>query len=227
MSFNTSECTTVTDFDGNIYQIVKIGNQTWMKENLKVTHYADGTSIPLSTTWQFEVGDKAYCWYDNQSSNGDTYGALYNWYAAMNNAASSDTKPSGVQGVCPVGWHLPSDSEWKELEMFLGMSQSEADGDHYPRGTDEGGKLKETGFSHWASPNTGATNSSGFTALPGGGRDYSGFSFLGTDANFWTATEGSEYDAWHRHLFHDNSQVEREYGRTSKNSGFSVRCVKN
>lgn len=145
----------------------------------------------------------------------------------MNDEASSDANPSGVQGVCPDGWHLPSDSEWKELEMYLGMSQSEADGDHYPRGTDEGGKLKEKDFSHWTSPNTGATNSSGFTALPGGERSSSGSSSLGTETNFWTATEGSYGDSWHRNLFYDNPQVEREYGRTSKHWGFSVRCVKN
>ena len=96
-----------------------------------------------------------------------TYGVLYNWSAAMNGAATSNTTPSDVQGVCPSGWHLPSDAEWKQLEMYLGMTRQQAD-EYGWRGTDEGGKMKHPGTEYWGSPNTGATNSSGFTALPGG-----------------------------------------------------------
>jgi uncharacterized protein (TIGR02145 family) len=159
----------VIDYDGNTYRTVHIGEQTWMAENLKVTHYADGTAITLvESNWHSDV--EAYCWYANSTTNRDTYGGLYNWAAAMKGAASSDTNPSGVQGVCPDGWHLPSDEEWKQLEMHLGMSLEEANASapgHYWRGTDEGGKLKENGTSYWSDPNTGATNSSGFTALPG------------------------------------------------------------
>ena len=143
----------------------------------------------------------------------------------MDGAGSSSTNPSGVQGVCPDGWHLPSDAEWKQLEMFLGMSQSDADGTGW-RGTDEGGKLKETGTTHWNSPNTGATNSSGFTALPGGYRNRSGTvgSSLGNTAYFWSATEYDSSRAWTRSLYYSNSAVFRYYDY--KDYGFSVRCTK-
>lgn len=164
---------TVTDYDGNVYQTVHIGDQIWMKENLKVTHYSDGTSIPLvedALEWDALANDsKAYCWNDNNTSNGVIYGALYSGAAAINGSTGSDSKPSRLQGVCPSGWHLPSDDEWKQLEMELGMSQAEVEDTGF-RGTDEGGKLKETGTMHWFSPNLGATNESGFTALPGGQR---------------------------------------------------------
>ncbi len=169
----TGQTGTLSDYDGNTYNWIGIGKQAWMAENLKTTRYADGSAIPHvegTTEWDnLTVTDKAYCWYNNSTANRDTYGGLYTWAAAMNGAASSDANPSGVQGVCPDGWHLPSDAEWKELEMFLGMSQAEADDTGW-RGTDEGGKLKEAGTTHWNSPNTGATNESGFTALPGGCR---------------------------------------------------------
>jgi uncharacterized protein (TIGR02145 family) len=200
-----------------------------MAENLKVTHYADGTAIPLvegKTEWDaLTATDRAYCWYDNSTDNRDTYGGLYTWAAAMNGAASSDSIPSGVQGVCPSGWHLPSDSEWKELEMFLGMSQAEAD-NYGCRGTDEGGKLKEIGTAHWNSPNTGATNSSGFTALPGGDRSIDGAFFnLGDRAYFWTASEGGASYAWLRYLDNDGAEVNRCTDYKVEECGFSVRCV--
>jgi len=183
------------DNDGNHYKAVKIGDQVWMAENLKASHYSDGMAIPLvesASAWDALVStDKAYCWYDNNSSNGNTYGALYTWAAAMNGSGSSYTNPSGVQGVCPAGWHLPGDAEWKELEMYLGMSQAEASDTGY-RGTDEGNKLKETGTTHWNSPNTGATNESGFTALPGGYHDNNGtFYYIGDYGYLWGATESS------------------------------------
>ena len=137
---------TVTDIDGNTYRTVRIGDQIWMQENLRVTHYADGTAVPFvenSTNWDaLEWDDKAYCWYDNSVANKDIYGGLYTWAAAMNGELSSEANPSGMQGVCPNGWHLPSDSEWKQLEMYLGMSQSEADSENY-RGINEGGNVLE------------------------------------------------------------------------------------
>ena len=217
------------DNDGNHYKAVKIGDQVWMAENLKASLYSDGTAISLvesNSAWEALAStDKAYCWYDNNSSNGNTYGALYTWAAAMNGSGSSDANPSGVQGVCPSGWHLPSDAEWKELEMYLGMSQAEADGTGY-RGTDEGSKLKETGTAHWNSPNTGATNESGFTALPGGYHDNNGtFYFIGDYGYFWSTAEFSASHAWLRGLGYNHSPVGRSYG--TKQSGFSVRCVKN
>ncbi|MCK5137396.1 MAG: hypothetical protein KAR19_16550 [Bacteroidales bacterium] len=229
VSFNTDDCTTVKDYDDNIYQIVTIGDQIWMQENLKVTHYSDGTEIQLVESvseWDALIQtDKAYCWYDNNSSNGNTYGALYTWGAAMNGASSSTANPSDVQGVCPKGWHLPSDDEWKQLEMYLGMSQEEADKYSAYRGTDEGGKLKETGTTHWSSPNTGATNESGFTALPAGRRTNTGiFVNLTTHTEFWTTSQNNSNDAWYHSLNYNYEQVYR--GDHYKNTGLSVRCVK-
>ena len=142
----------------------------------------------------------------------------------MNGSNSSDSNPSQVQGVCPSGWHLPSDSEWKYLEIHLGMSLFEADGLEY-RGTDEGGKLKEAGLEHWNTPNTGATNTSGFSALAGGWRHRAGaFTNLGSYAVIWTATEYSTTEGWHRNLESLTSQVYRNYYK--KKGGFSVRCLR-
>jgi uncharacterized protein (TIGR02145 family) len=225
-----STATTVTDFDGNIYQIVEIGNQTWMLENLRTTHFANGTPILKvsdNTTWG-NLGDnntdKAYCWYSNDSiAYSQSYGALYTWAAAMNGTNSSSSNPSEVQGVCPNGWHMPSDNEWKELEMFIGMTQKQADQNDY-RGTDEGKKIKEAGTDQWSSNN--GTNSSGFTALPSGGRfpDSGAFAGLTTMGFWWTATEKSSTKIWVRCLF-SGSKVWRN-GEV-KSEGFSIRCVKN
>ena len=223
----------VTDYDGNHYDAVLIGNQIWMAENLKVTHYPDGTAIPNvtdNTAWGNLADDNtadAYCYYNNNAGGeADTYGALYTWAAAMgDNAVSSATNPSGVQGVCPDGWHLPSDAEWKDLEMYLGMSQTDADNTGW-RGTDECGKLKETGTTHWNSPNTGATNESGFSALPGGFRYYidGAFYYVGYYGYWWSATEFSSSDAWLRSLKYLNAEAYRS--NSTKSSGFSVRCIK-
>lgn len=216
------------DLDGNTYNTIKIGEQVWMAENLRVTQYTDGTAINLVEAgfiWS-NLGSayKAYCWYDNNESRGDDYGALYNWYAVMNGSASNDDNPGTIQGVCPEGWHLPSDSEWKEMEMFLGMSQAEAD-ETGGRGTDEGGKLKETDTIFWSIPNTGATNESGFDALPGGGRSSLGglFSNLGTHANFWVSTQLDQDEAFSRRLEYNSAIISRI--ATDKKAGFSVRCV--
>jgi len=136
---------TVTDFDGNVYKTIKIGEQWWMAENLKTTHYADGSALVDGTDSGDIFSDydtKYYFWYNNDSlTYAETYGALYTWAAVMNKETSSNENPSGVQGICPVGWHVPSDEEWKELEMFLGMSREEADETGH-RGTDEGAKMK-------------------------------------------------------------------------------------
>jgi len=230
VSFKTLwDNSTITDYDGNVYNTIRIGDQIWIAENLKVTHSSNGTAIPLvesTSSWDaLTETDKAYCWYNNSSSNGNTYGALYTWAAAMNGSESSDAKPSGVQGVCPSDWHLPSDAEWKQLEMYLGMSQAEANLEGY-RGTDEGGKMKETGTTHWNSPNTGATNESGFTALPAGRRTNNGnFVNFTLHTELWTTSQNSSNDAWHHSLGYDHEQVYR--GDHYKNVGLSVRCVKN
>ncbi|MFW2387241.1 MAG: fibrobacter succinogenes major paralogous domain-containing protein [Polyangiales bacterium] len=145
------------------------------------------------------------------------------WAAAMNGEESSSTNPGRVQGVCPSGWHLPGRAEWKQLEMFLGMSQASADSIGW-RGTDEGGKLKEAGFTHWDSPNTGATNSSGFTALPAGYRyEHGEFSNIGFAIGFWTSEEYDTSTAWIRYL--DAIRSDTHQNNNDKNFGFSIRCV--
>jgi uncharacterized protein (TIGR02145 family) len=141
----------------------------------------------------------------------------------MNGAESSNSNPSKVQGVCPTGCHLPSDEEWKELEMYLGMSQAEADKTGW-HGTNEGGKMKDTVY--WVSPNTGATNESGFSAFPGGYRDYKfGYFYnLHEEAKFWSSTESGIYNAFIRGLQYDRSDI-ITYTSNYKNTGASVRCI--
>ena len=206
---------TVTDIDGNVYQTVLIGDQCWMAENLKVTHYRNGDPIPNVTDdyeWSL-LSTGAYCEYDNNPANVATYGRLYNWYAVDDS-----------RNIAPEGWHVPTDAETKQLEMYLGMSQAEADATSW-RGTDEGGKLKEAGTTHWSPPNTGATNESGFTALPGGYRNLSGyFNHMGLIAYFWSSTEYFSTNAWYRDLHYYNSQVGRY--DFNKHYGFSIRCVR-
>lgn len=206
----------VTDYDGNVYQTVVIGNQEWMAENLKVKHNSDGTEIPLvesNSEWDdLSWTDKAYCIYDNDPSNFDTYGVLYTWTAAMDGALSSDLNPSGVQGICPEDWHLPSEAEWIELRDYLGSNA--------------GGKLKEAGTSHWNSPNEGATNETGFTALPGGIRYSNGnFGAIGDEGTWWTTSENNAGVPWRISLSFLAGSVGS--GWIIKNTGVSVRCLKN
>lgn len=209
------ESGTVTDIDGNVYHTVKIGNQWWMAENLKVKKYRNGDAIQNVTdagTWS-GLTTGAHCNYDNSEANAVTYGRLYNWYAVNDS-----------RNIAPEGWHVPSDAEWKQLEMHLGMSQSEADAPGW-RGTNEGGKLKEKGTAHWNSPNTGASDDYGFTALPGGYRlDDGNFYVLGNVAHFWSSTENSTSSAWFRYLYYDSASISRY--SLNKQVGFSVRCVR-
>jgi uncharacterized protein (TIGR02145 family) len=214
-----SASATLTDIDGNVYNTVTIGTQVWMAENLRATHYADGTSIPLvegDDPWRaLNYTDKAYCWFNNdKSSNAKPYGALYTWSAAMNGAGSSSSSPSGIQGVCPGGWHLPSDDEWTTLTDFLG-------------GLDVAGvKLKESGTLHWRSPNTLATNESGFTALPGGHRSYDAVWWDFNDLGFWwSSTEEDYYRRWYRVIVSTESTAEMYRRSSLYQDGFSVRCV--
>lgn len=223
----------IADIDGNVYKTIQIGDQIWMAENLKVTRFSNGNPITLVTStaeWDaftYANADKAYCYYDNSTLNLSIYGALYTWAAALNGNSGSDNNPSGIQGVCPTGWHIPGDQEWKVMESYLGMNPSVLN-DFGSRGTDEGGKLKEAGTVHWYTPNTGATNETGFTALPGGERTSTG-SFTGktTSAYFWTTAPD---------LVNSNNAITRSLNwgtstvyRSSQNKlyGISVRCVKN
>jgi len=226
------ETGTVADYEGNIYKTVKIGNQWWMAENLKTAHFDDGTEIPLvesNNEWSnLDYSDKAYCYYDNSLENVNIYGALYTWAAAMNGATTSELNPSDVQGICPCNWHLPSDAEWIELEMQLGMSFSQADAFGW-RGTNEGDKMKTT--SGWYNGGNGS-NSSGFSALSGGQRTIESFRGITELTIFWSSTEyiNITYLAFNRTLSYQNSGVgwfraQHFYGYP-KNYGFSVRCVK-
>ncbi|MCP4089744.1 MAG: hypothetical protein GY746_08110, partial [Gammaproteobacteria bacterium] len=215
-SDGTSFCSEgVTDYDGHNYKSVKIGDQCWMAENLKSTSYADGSAI---------TGHWAY---DDDEGNAHTYGRLYDWAAVMNGAGSSNINPSGVQGICPNGWHVPSDAEWKELEMTLGMTTTEADGTGF-RGThSEGRKLKETDEAFlWSDiADYRGTNNSGFTALPGGYRYVNGvFDDVGYYAYFWSSTESDAIYAWDRSLYYLSASVIRyDY---LKSYGYSVRCLR-
>ena len=211
---NTSN--TFTDArDGNVYKTVKIGNQVWMAENLKYLPSVFGPSEGSTTAPYYYV----YYSYSGNSVNDakvlsfyNTYGVLYNWTAAMAGSASSSANPSRVQGVCPTGWHMPSDTEWTTLSTYLGDEEV-------------GGKLKETFTTHWVSPNTGATNEIGFTALPGGCRNYNGsFYGIGGYGYWWCAAENDATYAWDRSMSFNNSTIYRSYDR--KEIGFSVRCVR-
>jgi len=222
---------TIVDYDGNRYHTKKLGDQWWMVNNLKTTYYSDGTEIRLvesDTVWEaLGYEDKAYCYYNNgENSEEQTYGALYTWAAVMNGNPSSDRIPSGVQGVCPDGWHVPSDSEWKELEMYLGMSAAATDSMGL-RGSNQGSKLASSA-SFWKDgylESDPAFGTSGFHAQPGGGRRYDGsFGHKGDNANFWTATEHSIVRAGGRHIYSSYSSVHRY--KNIKSDGFSVRCVK-
>lgn len=203
-TFKTFE--TVSDIDGNIYETIVIGTQTWMTENLKTTKYNDGTPIPNivdDATWA-SLTTGAYGDFGNVPSNSIIYGKLYNWYVV----ASSNPK-----NVCPVGWHVPSDIEWTTLTNWLG-GESVA-----------GGKLKESGTAHWVNTSISVTNESGFSALPGGYRDYSGPSFdIGDWGYWWSSTEYTTGQAWNRIMYSGYLSVLRS--DNNRNIGYSVRCLK-
>ncbi|MBN2274131.1 MAG: fibrobacter succinogenes major paralogous domain-containing protein [Bacteroidales bacterium] len=199
--------------DGNHYKAVKIGAQVWMAENLKYLPAVAGpVTYSITTPYYYVYG------YDGTDVNAaktranySTYGVLYNWPAAMAGAASSSANPSGVQGVCPSGWHLPSDTEWTELITFLGDTAI------------AGGKLKETGTTHWDSPNTGATNESGFKALPGGKHSLDIFTEINRYGTWWSATVYDANYTWSQSIKNSSSSTIRYY--LHKILGLSVRCV--
>jgi uncharacterized protein (TIGR02145 family) len=196
---------TVKDIDGNVYHTITIGTQTWMVENLATSRYRNGEPIPQITEvdqW-ISLTNGACCFYDNSSVNGDVYGMLYNWYAV-----------NDPRNLAPEGWHVASTEEWNTLISFLGGELV------------SGGKLKETGTAHWNSPNTGATDESGFKGLPGGGRSQEGvFNSIGQSGLWWTSTENSTTDAWPRGLAYNSELIFSSFWM-SKRIGFSVRCIK-
>ncbi|NCA77551.1 MAG: hypothetical protein EOM90_14560 [Alphaproteobacteria bacterium] len=190
------------EYGGQTYNTVQIGTQCWLKENLNI-----GTRINGSQNQANNGTMEKYC-YNDLDANCDTYGGLYQWDEAMQYLTTA-----GVQGICPAGWHLPTDTEWAVLTTFLGGASV------------AGGKMKETGITHWALPNTGATNSSGFNALPGGDRNYSGtFDDLTYNAYFWSSSEYNAPYAWDRGLYYGNANADRDYD--NKTDGFSGRCLK-
>ena len=217
ITFGNSGEGTVTDIDGNVYQTVMIGNQEWMAENLKVTHYRNGDAIPtgLSNSSWSSTTSGAYAVYNDNESYADTYGYLYNWYAV-----------DDERGIAPEGWHIASDAEWMELEITLGMSESEATDTGF-RGTDQGSQLAGNS-SLWTSgnlENNGAFGTSGFTALPGGCRNSNGnYNYVSCNSYFWSSTVYSDPNAWSRLLGYAYSDVYRNDG--AKRTGFSLRCVR-
>jgi uncharacterized protein (TIGR02145 family) len=202
LSFKTDP-STLTDADGNAYTTVTIGTQVWMAENLKTTKYNNGSAIPNVTdgpTW-WNLTTHAYCWYDNNISYKTPYGALYNWF----------TVEKG--NLCPAGWHVPTTDDWEVLSDFLGGELI------------AGGKLKEAGTTHWISPNTGATNETGFTAVPGGMHDWNKCRNMGELGLYWSATGdvGESTDCYNML----NTTAWLQSASQNKKIGYSVRCIKN
>ena len=187
--------------DGHTYNTVVIGTQCWMAQNMNV-----GTRINVSGEQTDNYLIEKYC-YNNDENNCNIYGGLYQWNEAMQYSTTE-----GVKGICPGGWHLPTDAEWTTLTLFLG-------GDLVA-----GGKLKEAGYTHWLSPNSGATNSSGFTALPGGFRDFNGgFGSLTASGTFWASNQNGTAGAWTWGVYSTYENIFRySYYKTG---GFSVRCI--
>jgi uncharacterized protein (TIGR02145 family) len=194
----------VKDIDGNVYKTVTIGKQLWMAENLKTTKFNDGAAISLvadDQAWGALI-TPAFCWYNkDEAVNKNKYGALYNWYTVNTNK------------LCPKGWHVATDAEWTTLTTYLG-GESVA-----------GGKLRETEIIHWEKPNSGATNESGFTSLPGGYRNNHGaFANIGFFGFWWSATEYVPTASWCRSMGCASKDVLRIF--SLKKNGYSVRCLK-
>ena len=205
ISFTTTATTQpVTDIDGNTYNTVQIGTQVWMSENLKTSRYRNGGSIPYvvgNTEWVALITG-AWSNYDHDvAANNSIYGKLYNWYTTL-----GDT-------LCPTGWHVPIDAEWTTLTDYLG------------RESVAGGKMKSVGTQYWNDPNIGANNESGFSAVPGGFRNFDGsFDGILNFTFFWSSTEINNSLAWYRNLDYNYSDAFRN--STNGSVGASVRCLK-
>jgi uncharacterized protein (TIGR02145 family) len=204
----------VTDQNGNTYATIILNNgQEWLAENLRTTTYANGDPIPNvtdNTAWtQLTTG--AWAHYENNASYENPYGKLYNWYAVAD-----------PRNVCPTNWHVPTDAEWNTLVNYL----DPANGNNGEYSSTAGGKMKSTGTQYWQAPNTGATNESGFSGLPGGLRSYvvGSFSNLGSSGTWWSVSESGAEFAWYRNLSATNAVINRNY--FSKRHGLSVRCLR-
>jgi uncharacterized protein (TIGR02145 family) len=217
-------CGTITDIDGNVYNTVVIGAQCWMRENLLVKRFANGTSIQLGSSVSYTTPYRYNP--NNNASNVPTHGYLYNWPAVMNGAIGSSSNPSGVQGICPTGWHIPSDAEWIQLTDYVSSQSSYfciAD-------TNIAKALALT--SGWNSStdicvvgnNPSTNNATGFGTVPAGFQEERYYFDFGSYALFWSATEYSDTFAYYRVLGYNYATVKRNsYG---KNGGFSVRCLR-
>ena len=201
---------TVIDADGNVYTTVQIGNQIWTVENWRSTKYADGTPIPHvadSSEWS-DLSTPGFC-YHNNTTNADSialFGALYNWYVV---------DPESPNNIAPEGWRVPTDDDWNVLADFLGGWGI------------AGAKMKTTDTTGWASPNEGATNESGFSALPGGNRIHNGkFVLIGKYGHYWSTTEHCVSLAYCRGLYYDNNNLYRRPYANDKREGYSVRLVR-
>ncbi len=197
----------ISDLDGNVYQTVKIGDQTWLGQNLNVSHFRNGDPIPQVRTdeeWEKAGNEQrpAWCHYENSTDQGKTYGKLYNWYAV-----------NDPRGLAPKGYHIPTVQDWNTMSSYLGGGEK------------AGGKLKEKGMTHWKSPNTEATNSSGWNGLPGG-LNYSFGTFVGVGSTgyWWTSVEDGEVTANVYSLSFENSTLFDLF--LNKGVGLSVRCIR-
>ena len=215
---------TISDIDNNVYNTVQIGSQCWLAENLRATRYADGTAIPLGTDTSSTT---AYRYNpSNNANNVPAYGYLYNWRAVMHNSTSSNANPSGMQGICPNGWHVPSDAEWTQLVSYVKG--------HPAYFCDDSNKIAKAlaGTAEWYSSSNdcavgndlSSNNMTGFSAKPAGYRYGSGYSNSRSYAYFWSATEASNGNAWCRNLYYNNATVGRS--SSSKFYGYSVRCLR-
>jgi len=202
----------------NLPSITTSCGQTWTTQNLSVSRYRNGDLIPevIDATQWSNLTTGAWCWYNNDSATyAATYGRLYNWYAV-----------NDPRGLAPIGWHVPTDAEWNKLVICIDPAADTVCQGGCSQSFIAGGAMKEAGTSHWASPNTGATNSSRFTGLPGGARYYNGsFSDIGLNAFWWSSAVYDTSNARSRLLFHNYAYVSRS-SYCFKSSGFSVRLVR-
>ncbi len=193
------------DVDGNTYKTVVVGGQEWMAENLRTSTYLSGDPIPLikdNVAWQ-ALSTGAFCWYEQQNLEENIYGKLYNWYSVID-----------PRGLCPTGWRIPTSADWVVLINFLGGVNL------------SGGKMKETGPRHWNSPNTNATNESGYTGLPGGIRSFNGsFLYQGVIGSWWSSSSDGTHDVYVQSVGY-NSGISNPFYE-DRRSGISVRCIKN
>jgi uncharacterized protein (TIGR02145 family) len=197
----------ITDIDGNTYETVIIGEQVWMKENLRTTRYNNGDTIGTTYPDTLDISNEfepKYQWaYKGDESNVEVYGRLYTWYVI-----------SDERKVCPTGWHVPTTTDWITLFDYLGG------------GKDAANKLKEAGTQHWKGPNSNATNASGFTALPAGSRWlYGEFVQLGEFGHYWTS-EQHEPGIAYRVLFRHDDNIDKQFGGSYSKNAWPIRCVK-